>query len=59
MLARCLTRTQASVSVASTKVALSLQGLSINYCYYYYYHHHDTQEGQMSREQATTHGQNI
>ena len=57
MLARCLTRTQASVSVASTKVALSLQGLSINY--YYYYHHRDTQEGQMSREQATTHGQNI
>ena len=29
MLARCSTRTQVSVSVASTKVALSLQGLSL------------------------------
>ena len=29
MLARCSTSTQVSVSVASTKVALSLQGLSL------------------------------
>ena len=63
MLARCLTRTQASISVASTKVTLSVQGLSIYYYHYYYYYyyyyyqyyyHLYTEQDQMSREQATT-----